>query len=105
MELKIGQEWISDSHPHENFQIYGGIYDTYSEVEFDKLPESNKIYFWERTNEQAFDNFIKKVKGKSVSDLIKEDRNTFPYAWAGECKKQSLVNKIKKYNMKLKQDY
>ena len=101
LELKIGQHWVSESHPRENFVIYDGTYDIYSEVDFDNLPENNKIYFWKRTNEPAFNEFIKEEKGKHIDELIKEGRNTFPYAWAGECKKYSLVNKIKKYNMKL----
>jgi len=40
------------------------------------------------------DKFIVEQKGENYD-------NTYPYAWAGESKKNTFVRKIKKYNMKL----
>lgn len=102
IKLEIGQVWRSKTHPHEDFKIYDGIEDSivlsdmeiYETLPFEKLPETAKIYFWERVNDNAFDEFVKSKKGEDYE-------NTYPYAWSGECKKQVLVNKIKKYNMEL----
>ena len=102
MKLKIGQTWISKTHPHEDFEIYDGVDDSfvmsdmelYGEYEFDELPETAKIFFWKRVNDDAFHEFIVSKKGENYD-------SAFPYANCGECKKGTLVNKIKKYNMKL----
>ncbi|WP_079709805.1 hypothetical protein [Paraliobacillus ryukyuensis] len=101
LELKIGQEWISDDNPHESFKIYDGIIDTCVDafkdetLSFDEQPESTKIFFWERINREAFNDFIDKVKGK-------DSENTYPYAWCGESRKATIVNKIKNNNMILR---
>ena len=102
MKLCIGQKYISKTHPHEDFEIYNGVDDSfvmsdmelYGEYEFDELPETAKIFFWKRINLEAFDKFVASKKGEDYD-------TTFPYANCGECKKGTLVNKIKKYNMKL----
>jgi hypothetical protein len=86
MEIRIGQQWISEKYPHESFIIYDGI------------PEE-KIMFWRRSNSLAFEQFIVQKKGKNIDELISEGRNTYPYAWAGECSISSLKSKIKKYEM------
>ncbi len=99
MKLEIGQKWISEQFPHENFEIYDGCIDTCVDaikdhtLEFNLQPETSKIFFWKRTNLDEFYNYL---AGKG----IKGD-NTFPYAWCGESKKSSLVSKIRKYNMRL----
>ena len=65
MKLEIGQVWISDINPHENFKIYDGIVDTCVDafedetIPFNEQPESVKIFFWERVNREAFSKFIK----------------------------------------------
>ncbi len=100
LQLEIGQVWISESSPHENFKIYDGIVDTCVDafedesVPFNDQPESTKIFFWERLDRQSFLKFVEEKKGEN-SD------STYPYAWCGESKKASLVSKIKKHNMKL----
>lgn len=100
MKLEIGQVWISESSPHENFKIYDGIVDTCADsfedesIPFDKQPETAKIFFWERLDRKAFLNFVEDKKGKKAD-------STYPYAWCGESKKNSLVAKIKKHQMKL----
>ena len=104
VKLLIGQEWVSKSHPHENFRITGGVIDTCSdqydhdkhfELTFDVNPESTKIFFWERTNIETFNKFLSKEIGDKDS--------AYPYSWNGECKKPTLVRRIKKYDMKLDQ--
>lgn len=104
MKLLIGQEWMSESHPHENFKVTGGVIDTCSDqYDHDKhfeLPfvlnlESTKIFFWERTDAESFNAFL--------YEKIGDKDSTYPYAWNGECKKPALVRRIKKYNMKLNQ--
>lgn len=104
VKIEIGQEWISEENPHENFKIYGGEKDLielsdleidYSfDLPFNKLPEKAKIYFWERTNTDAFNEFVKIKKGENCD-------SSYPYAWAGECKKSGILSKIKKNSMKL----
>jgi hypothetical protein len=102
MELEIGQKWESETHPHENFEIYDRSVDSYvlsdmgiSVVNtFDELPETAKLFFWQRTNKEEFDQFLISKKGKEYD-------TTYPYAWAGESKKKTIMNKINKYNMKL----
>jgi hypothetical protein len=106
MKIEIGQKWISETHPHENLEIYDGEKDLIEisdmeidyafDIPFNDLPEKAKIYFWQRTNKEAFDKFIVKKKGNSYD-------TTYPYAWAGESKKSAITSKIKKYNMKLNQ--
>lgn len=88
MRLKIGQHWISEEYPHENFVIYDGLID-------------EKILFWKRSNSSAFEKFIVQKKGKSIDELLSKGKNTYPYAWAGECSFGSLKAKIKKYQMSL----
>lgn len=88
IEIKIGQQWISEKYPHENFVIYDGI------------PE-DKVLFWRRSNSSAFEQFITHKKGSSIDELISNGKNTYPYAWAGECSISSLKSKIKKYEMRL----
>ncbi|MEM5009304.1 hypothetical protein WKH57_01155 [Niallia taxi] len=99
-KLEIGQTWISEDHPHESFMIYDGIIDTCVDsfedesLPFNEQPETTKIFFWERINRQAFFNFVEGKKGVNYD-------TTYPYSWCGETKKQTIVNKIKKYGMKL----
>lgn len=100
MKLEIGQKWISESNSYEDFEIYDGIVDTCDDsfedesIPFNEQPESVKIYFWRRINDDAFEKFIVSKKGVNYE-------STYPYAWSGETKKKSIVNKIKKNNMKL----
>ncbi|QSF43454.1 hypothetical protein [Paenibacillus tianjinensis] len=89
--IDFGQEWISKESPRENFKIYGG---TEYNDEF--------IWFWERANESAFEEFIIQKKGASIKELIKQGKNTYPYVFAGECNSKTLKERIKKYNMQLK---
>lgn len=99
MNIQIGQTWISETHPHESFKIYDGVVDTcvdaFSDetIEFDKQPESCKIFFWERCEKAMFEKFLDEKLG------IGRD-SSYPYAWCGESKKSSIVKKIRKYNMK-----
>lgn len=99
MKLKIGQTWLSDSHPHESFKIYDGIVDTCVDafedesIPFDEQPETVKVFFWERVDFDSFISFVEKKTGNIES--------TYPYAWSSECKKSSLIRKIRKYNMYL----
>lgn len=100
MKLTIGQVWISKTHPHESFKIYDGkLVD--SEVnfknkieEFNKLPESSKIYLWERTDFKSYLDYSEKSMGDKLT-------GTLPYAWASECKRETLMRKIRKFNMQL----
>lgn len=100
MILRLGQVWKSEKYPHEDFKIYDGIADTCVDafqdesIPFDEQPETVKIFFWERANQKAFNDF---VDGKLGVNAV----NTFPYMWCGECKKQVLIKKIKEYEMKL----
>ena len=111
MKLEIGQTWISESHPHESFKIYSGIEDSfvlsdmeiYEPLEFNELPEKAKIFFWERVDIEAFNKFVADKKGLSYEDFMESNKNTYPYAWAGESKKPVLTKKIKQDNMKLSQ--
>lgn len=105
MKLKVGQRWISITNPHEDFEIYDGVEDSivlsdlekeYDLNDFENLPESAKVFFWRRINDEAFDDFVKSKKGDNYE-------STYPYTWCGESKKTVLVSKIKKYNMKLKE--
>ncbi|ODA08220.1 hypothetical protein [Paenibacillus polymyxa] len=89
--LQLGQKWISKEYPHEDFEIYGGTESMYE-----------WLWFWERINKQAFDEYIVKKKGSTPEELTKQGRNTYPYAWTGECSGANLKTKIKKYNMVLK---
>lgn len=91
ISLEFGQEWISKEFPHENFKIYGGT--EYSD-EF--------IWFWERSNESAFEEFIVQKKGASIKELIGQGKNTYPYVYAGECSSKALKGRVKKYDMRLK---
>ncbi|WP_342532720.1 hypothetical protein MHB40_14760 [Lysinibacillus sp. FSL K6-0057] len=99
MRLKLGQIWISESHPHESFMIYSGEIDTCTDSEikydesFDNQYECNKIFFWDRYDTDAYIDFLTHKLGRTI--------DTYPYASCGECKKGSLVRKIRKYNMKL----
>jgi hypothetical protein len=101
MKLKIDQTWKSENHPHENFKIYDVDIDTTCDcikdftLPFEQQPEASKIYFWERTNKEAFEQFVIDKKGNNYD-------STYPYAWAGESKKSYLVSKIKKFNMELR---
>lgn len=100
MELRIGQVWVSEKYPWQDFKIYDGVVDTCVDafqdesIPFGEQPETAKIFLWRRINDDAFDNFIRKLKGA-------ETETTHPYAWCGESKKASIVSKIKKYKMKL----
>lgn len=98
MKIELYQTWLSESHPHESFVIYDGInVETgidHGTNDFNELPEKAKIYCWKRYDKFAFDDFIKSKKGEDYD-------STYPYAWAGECKKQGIVNKIKKFNMQI----
>jgi hypothetical protein len=103
MKLEVGQKWVSESNPHEDFEIYDGCEDDFvlSDLagnhynsKFEDLPESAKIYFWRRTNDEAFDKFIVSKKGENYD-------STYPFAWSGECKRHPIVSKIKKFGMKL----
>lgn len=100
IKLVIGQTWISETHPYESFKIYNGTIDTCVDsfkdetLSFEEQPEGCKIFFWERSNKTAFEEFVKSVKGENYD-------STYPYAWAGESKKNYLLKKIKKFNMKL----
>ncbi|MBA4293785.1 hypothetical protein C0431_12555 [bacterium] len=100
-EFHVGQTWVSLTHPHESFQIVGGTIDTCSDAyeedmygrPFEDHPESTKIFFWNRSDLNAFNDFLDSKFG---------DRpNTYPYAWTGECKRGSLLNKIRAYHMTL----
>lgn len=103
MKLNLGDIWISKEHPHENFKVYAGIVDSCHESypfdvdSFDNLPESAKILFWERTNNEAFDKFLDNKLGENR-------QNNYPYGFCGETKKSYLVNKIKKFNMELSKE-
>ena len=100
MKLEIGQKWVSGNNPYEDFEIYDGIVDTCNDsfqdesIPFEEQPESAKIYFWRRINDDAFEKFIVRKKGVNCE-------STYPYAWSGETKKQTIVSKIKKNNMTL----
>lgn len=103
MRLRLGDIWISESHPHESFEIYGGTVDTCTDAEvkfdksFDEQYESNKIFFWRKHNIEEFNKYIEKK-------LEKQSLNTYPYTWCGECKKYALTKKIKDFNMKLSEE-
>ncbi|MDX8288853.1 hypothetical protein SLL00_03570 [Metabacillus indicus] len=99
MKLEIGQTWVSEINPHENFTIYDGAIDTCADaykdesIPFNEQPESAKILFWKRTDEKAFEKFIQDNYGEGTS--------TYPFAWYGASKKAALTTKIKKNHMKL----
>lgn len=95
MELEVGQIWISEDSPHENFEIYDVI-----EQEWDNHPKE-VFYCWKRTNIKEFNEFVAIKKGMSLEDFEKSTKTTFPYAWCGESKKSSISAKIKKNNMRL----
>lgn len=101
MKIEIGQKWVSEKHPWQDFEIYDGVVDTCVDafkdesIPFDEQPETAKIFFWRRNNDSAFEGFIRKVKGEDAE-------TTHPYAWYGEGKKTAIVSKIKKYKMRLK---
>lgn len=101
MKLQLGDIWISDTHPHESFEIYGGVLDTCTDTEvrwdkyYEEQPESIKILFWRKHDLDVFNTYADKNKKN------KENQSTYPYAWCGECKKYSLTKKIKEYNMRL----
>lgn len=101
MKIEIGQTWESKTYPHEDFRIYDGVIDTCVDsfedhtLPFEQQPEGTKIFFWRRINDEAFDKFVVSKKGEKYE-------TTFPYAWCGECKKSGIINKIRKYDMKLK---
>ena len=95
MDLAKGQVWISEVNPHENFKIYDII-----EQEWDNHPKE-VFYCWERTNINEFNEFIATKKKMTVDEFLNSNKTTFPYAWCGESKKNSLVAKIKKNNMRL----
>lgn len=100
MKLGIGQIWNSKKHPEQDFKIYDGTIDACMDafqdesIPFDEQPETTKIFFWERTNEKAFDKFVEEKLGRNPS-------TTYPYAWCGESKKQSLVKRIRDFEMAL----
>jgi hypothetical protein len=95
IKLEIGQKWISKTHPHEDFKIYDIIIQ-----EWDNHP-TEIFYCWERINFDAFIQFVADKKGMTVDEFQKSNKNTYPYAWAGESKKSYLKDKIKKINMQL----
>jgi len=100
MKLKLGDIWISESHPQESFEIYGGSVDTCTDMEvkydksFEEQYEYNKIFFWRKHDIDKFNKYIEHKLGNKVN-------STYPYAWCGECKKYTLTKKIKDFNMKL----
>lgn len=89
MNFEVGQTWISEDYPHEDFIIYIKL-------------DDEDVVCWKKANDKAFREFIKHKKGMCIDDLIENGRNTYPYAYAGECSSKSLKSKIKKYNMKLR---
>lgn len=91
--FNFGQVWESDVNPHEDFEIYGGIGEMGEEV-----------WFWERVNHEAFNEFMNIKKGGTVEELIKQGKNTYPYAWAGECNSSALKAKIRKSDMRLAEE-
>jgi hypothetical protein len=93
--LEIGQTWISENDPHESFKIYDIIIQ-----EWDNHP-TNVLYCWQRINHTLFIKFVAAKKGITVTEFEESNKNTYPYAFAGESKKSNLVNKIKKFNMEL----
>lgn len=103
INITKGQKWTSKTHPQEDFIIYDWISKSgeMGDEEVSKAKEEDRIYFWMRTNEDAFEQSVKEKKGYSVKELIVQGKNTYPYAWCGETGRSALVNKIKKYNMKL----
>ncbi len=98
MKLTIGQVWISETHPHESFKIYDGkLVDSKHSFkrkvkEFDEQPESIKIYMWERADRESYLSYSEKAMGDKLS-------GTLPYAWASECKRETLMRKIRKFDM------
>lgn len=95
MNLEKNQEWISNTHPHENFKIYDLIIQ-----EWDHHP-TQTFYCWERTDLDAFNEFVAKKKGMTADEFDKSNKSTYPYAWTGESQKGYLMNKIKKFNMRV----
>jgi hypothetical protein len=95
INLEVGQKWISDTHPHEDFEIYDVIVQ-----EWDNHP-TEVFYCWKRINEEAFKKYVEFKKGMTIEELYAIGKNYYPYAWYGETKRSNIIRKIKKYNMKL----
>ncbi|MDT0160425.1 hypothetical protein [Bacillus sp. AG4(2022)] len=95
MELKVGQTWVSGSHPHNDFKIYDIIVQ-----EWDHHP-TETLYCWKRVNLDSFNEFVAAKKGMSAEEFRNTNKNTYPYAWCGESKKGSLLKKIREGSMRL----
>lgn len=87
--FKTGMMFKSKTHPqfdliidfvcyHRNYEIYD--YNLFS------------IICWTNINRESFDKFIEEKLGKNRKD-------TYPYAFAGECTIKSMKQRIKKYNL------
>lgn len=91
MNINVGDIW--DNGTYESIVIYGGCID-FCEIDMEQnlpwvmYPEKSKIYFWKRYNEDATQEY-KEETGKRI-------------AWYGECKKQGIIDRIKKGGLQLK---
>jgi hypothetical protein len=95
IKLEVGQKWVSDTHPHEDFEIYDIIY-------YPDEDDPTEIYYcWKRINEKAFNKYVELKKGMTIEELYAKGKNYYPYAWYGETQRNNIIRKIKKYNMKL----
>ena len=96
--FKTGQIYRSKTHPQFDFMIDYISYNRFAEKAYDFNLFS--IICWERINGEAFDKFVSEKKGvSSLNELFDKGKNTFPYAWAGEGKPNSIKEMIRKYNM------
>lgn len=87
---KTGMIFRSKTHPQFDLIIDYVNYARCSENSYNFNLFS--IICWCNINRKAFDEFIETKLGK-------DKENTFPYAWAGECKINSMKQRLKKYNL------
>lgn len=89
--FKTGMIFRSETHPQFDLIIDFVYYQRGYATSYDRSLFS--MICWANINREAFDKFIKEKLGSNK-------KNTFPYPFAGECKINSMKQRIKKYNLK-----
>lgn len=97
MKIEKNQIWVSKTMPHKSIKIADVV------NMFDNTDEG-MFCIWDVYDEQSWDKFVLENKFKGVGILeehIKNGKNTFPYAFGGECSIKSMKQRIRKDKLEL----
>lgn len=94
MKIENNQIWISKENPHKSIKItgIGEMYDTTDE---------GMYCLWTVYDEEAWDRFVLDKKFNGEGDLREHIKNTFPYAFSGECSIKSMKQRIRRDKLDL----